>query len=214
METECDFCGKLFQSKGNLIKHKKTAKYCIKIQKEQSVKDITYITYNCQYCKKEFSQCYNLERHLPTCIEKLKQEIIDKETIINENNLENQKLKDHIIELETENRLLRENFKENQSTINEIAKQPRVATTTNNHNKIMINTPIDLSQSTVQQAIQNGFSEDYLMQGQKGVARFAYDNILKDEQGKLKYICTDASRQIFQFKNEDGSIQKDVKATK
>ena len=38
--------------------------------------------------------------------------------------------------------------------------------------------------------------------------------LLKDEQGKLKYICTDAARQIFQFKDEDGSIQKDVRATK
>ena len=73
---------------------------------------------------------------------------------------------------------------------------------------------MDMSYQTLNTAIQNGFSDDYLIQGQKGVARFAYDNILKDEQGKLKYICTDAARQIFQFKNEDGSIQKDVKATK
>jgi hypothetical protein len=90
---------------------------------------------------------------------------------------------------------------------------PRVATT-NNHNKILINTPVDLSQSTVQLAIQNGFSDEYLVQGQKGVARFAVDNILKDEQGKLIYVCTDPARQIFQYKNKDGSIQKDVRATK
>ena len=203
MSLECEYCKKNYSSKSNLTNHQKTAKYCLKIQSELGLSNNKQKSYNCQYCNKKFSSNQRLNYHLETCVDKY-------ENIINEN----QKLKDHIIELETENRLLRENFKENQSTINEIAKQPRVATTTNNHNKIMINTPIDLSQSTVQQAIQNGFSEDYLMQGQKGVARFAYDNILKDEQGKLKYICTDASRQIFQFKNEDGSIQKDVKATK
>ena len=214
METECEFCNKVFKTKGNLVKHQKTAKYCIKIQKEQSTQTITYTSYNCPYCKKEFSQSYNLERHIPTCINKLKQEIIDKEKIIYENNLENQNLKERIIELETENRLLREQSKESQSTINEIAKQPRVATTNNNHNKIMITTPVDLSQPTVQLAIQNGFSDEYMVQGQKGVARFAVENILKDEQGKLKYICTDAARQIFQYKNKDGSMQKDVRATK
>ena len=37
---------------------------------------------------------------------------------------------------------------------------------------------------------------------------------LKDDQGKLKYICTDPSRQIFQYKSDDGKIQKDVRATK
>lgn len=37
---------------------------------------------------------------------------------------------------------------------------------------------------------------------------------MKDEEGKLKYICTDPSRQVFQYKNEDGKIQKDVRVTK
>jgi hypothetical protein len=127
---------------------------------------------------------------------KLKLYVIHIILCIYENNLENQNLR----ELETENRLLREQSKESQSTINEIAKQPRVATTNNNHNKIMITTPVDLSQPTVQLAIQNGFSDEYLVQGQKGVA---VENILKDDQGKLKYVCTDA---IFQYKNKDGSM--------
>lgn len=30
----------------------------------------------------------------------------------------------------------------------------------------------------------------------------------------MKYICTDPSRQIFQYKSDDGKIQKDVRATK
>jgi hypothetical protein len=126
--------------------------------------------------------------------------------------IETLKEKVKTIELETENRILREHSKENQSTINEIAKQPRVQT--NNNNKIMIATPMDMSYSAINQAIQSNFSDEYLIQGQKGAVRFAYDNILKDEQGKLKYICTDAARQIFQYKNEEGKVQKDVRATK
>jgi len=127
---------------------------------------------------------------------------------------ENIFLKEEIktIKIQTELEFYKQNSKENQSIVEEIAKQPRIQT--NNNQKVLITTPMDMSQPSVTKAIQLGFSEDYLVQGQKGVARFAYDNILKDEQGKLKYICTDAARQIFQFKDENGSIQKDVRATK
>ena len=115
------------------------------------------------------------------------------------------------IRLEVENEFYKQREERSSKVVEEIAKQPR---TTNNNQKVLITTPMDLSQPVVQQAIQQGFSEEYLVQGQKGVARFAVDNILKDEQGKLKYVCTDPSRQIFQYKNEDGSMQKDVRATK
>jgi hypothetical protein len=228
MSFECKFCKKNYSTKGSLTNHQKTAKYCIKIQQSLfEVSDIESKSFDCKYCKKSLSSNFNLGKHINLCPAYYQAVVINKdnEILILKENKDNEikELQDKIasleqqvlkIELETENRMLREHSKDNQSTINEIAKQPRVATTNNNHNKILINTPMDLSQPTVQLAIQNGFSDEYLVQGQKGVARFAYDNILKDEQGKLKYICTDAARQIFQFKNEDGSIQKDVKATK
>ena len=73
---------------------------------------------------------------------------------------------------------------------------------------------MDLSQEKMKDMIENNFSASYMIQGQKGVAKFAYDTMLKDEEGRLKYICTDPSRQIFQYKNGEGEIQKDVKAKK
>jgi len=100
------------------------------------------------------------------------------------------------------------------TTVEEIAKQPKVQNTTNNNNKILIATPLDLSCDSIKQTIEDNFSDEYLTQGQVGVARFAVDNMLKDENGKLKYICTDPSRQIFQYKSNDGTVQKDVRATK
>ena len=36
----------------------------------------------------------------------------------------------------------------------------------------------------------------------------------KDENGKLMYICTDASRHVYRFKNANGDIEKDIKAKK
>ena len=234
MTNKCEYCEKTYSSKGALNKHQKTAKYCIKIQnelKDPGSPEIEFNLFHCEYCNKNLTSKIRLKTHQESCIKmfhhlifekdliikqkdlEIEQEIIDKKTILNLYNLDNQTLKDRIIELETENRVLREHSKENQSTINEIAKQPRIATT-NNHNKILINTPVDLSQPTVQHAIQNGFSDEYLVQGQKGVARFAVDNMLKDKDGKLIYICTDPSRQIFQYKNDQGKIEKDVRATR
>ena len=215
MSLECEFCKKTYSNKSNLKNHQKTARYCLEIQKQvHDLEKINCITYDCKYCKKQYSTNQRLTKHTLVCLDKHKYEL-------NQKNLENFQLKEEneilkekvkTIELETENRILREHSKDNQSTINEIAKQPRVQT--NNNQKILITTPIDMSKPVIQHAIQHNFSDEYLIQGQKGVARFAFDNILKDENGKLTYICTDPSRQVFQFKDEDGMVQKDFRATK
>jgi hypothetical protein len=219
MSIICEYCKKEYNSKYILTKHQKTTKKCLQIQEQLKSNnkindDIEIISYKCLYCKKEFTTNQAREKHTCNCIEKFKQEISCLKKELKDKDKYYSEFEQKILVLETENRLLREQSERSTTAVEDIAKQPRINTTNNNHNKILITTPMDLSQPTVQQAIQNGFSDEYLVQGQKGVARFAYDNILKDEQGKLKYICTDAARQIFQFKNEDGSIQKDVRATK
>ena len=49
---------------------------------------------------------------------------------------------------------------------------------------------------------------------QKELAQFITEHLLKDDDGKSTYICTDTSRQIFKYKDTLGDIQKDVKAKK
>lgn len=219
MSIICEYCKKEYNSKYILAKHQKTTKKCLKIQEQLKSNnkindDIEIISYNCLYCKKEFTTNQAREKHTYNCIEKFKQEISCLKKELEDKDKYYSEFEQKILVLETENRLLREQSERSTTVVEEIAKQPRVTTTNNNHNKILINTPVDLSQPTVALAIQNGFSDEYLVHGQKGVARFAVDNILKDEQGKLKYVCTDPARQVFQYKNEDGSMQKDVRATK
>ena len=62
--------------------------------------------------------------------------------------------------------------------------------------------------------IQEKFTKEHFYDGQAGVARFAVDNILKDKDGKLGYICTDPARQIFKHINSEGELKKDVRASK
>ena len=107
--------------------------------------------------------------------------------------------------------MYKERTKKLENTVEEMAKQPKHIT--NNQNKIIITSPLNLSRDSITEALEN-FSDNHLVQGQRGVAKFAYDNMLKDKDGKLIYICTDPSRQIFQFKNDEGKIEKDVRATR
>lgn len=215
MPFECEFCNKSFTNKGNMVKHQKTAKYCINIQNDNDPNtSIDHISYDCKYCDKKFTQQAHLTRHLPCCIEKFKSRIREQDDKIKdlENKLNQAEEKIKTIEMETEIRILRQYSQDNQSTLHEIAKQPR--NQVNNNQKVLITSSIDLSQEKMKDMIDNSFNADYMIQGQKGVAKFAYDTMLKDEEGKLKYICTDPSRQIFQYKNCEGEIQKDVKAKK
>ena len=231
MVFKCQHCEKDFSTQGNLIKHQKTAKFCLEIQAESNFQETEIVTFNCNYCNKNFTSNHHLNKHKKNCvskfkttIEELKQQLLEKDKQKEDENdvLASQlsAAQDRIIELENqlktvrlevENELIKERNDKLETTVEEIAKQPKNQQI---NNKIIITTPLDLSSQAVQQAIESNFSHEHLTMGQKGVARFAYDNMLKDEQGKLKYICTDPSRQVFQYKNDKGVIQKDVRATK
>ena len=225
MTLECNFCKKTFSTKSNLLNHQKKAKYCLKIQKQMDISnnESVEINFKCEYCQRSFSTKRVLNNHKNVCLEYYKylvqnnsnnneSKLIEKDEIIENQKEDISNLEKKVIELEAKLEIYKEQGEKSFEVVEQIAKQPKQQV--NNNQKITINTPLDLSSSTVYEAIQNGFNHDHLTLGQKGVAQFAYNNILKDEKGKLMYICTDPSRQIFQYKNEEGKIQKDVRATK
>ena len=71
-----------------------------------------------------------------------------------------------------------------------------------------------MSSSAFSEKIANGFGLNDFLQGQVGVAKFAVNNLLRDDNGKLMYVCTNPSRHLFQFKSPHGVIEKDPKAVK
>jgi len=223
MSLMCEYCNKNFNSKSNLTRHQKTTKSCILIQKEKfNIGVENSLTYSCKYCNKNFTSKQGLNSHLGICSSKQGNDIFQEkysniskkyDKTIKEKDIIIDELRREILVLKTKNDMLERHMDRSTSTVEEIAKQPRNQTN-NTQNKIIITTPLDLSKESILSAIENSFNDNYLVQGQKGIARFAYDTILKDEQGELKYICTDPSRQIFQYKNSEGEIKKDVKATK
>jgi len=79
-EYICNFCNNKFFSLNNLDKHKKTAKYCLELQKKDisnNFKDNSI--YKCDFCNKEFLRKDSLNTHLLRCKTKIKNQTENKE---------------------------------------------------------------------------------------------------------------------------------------
>jgi len=224
---ECEFCNKSFSTMSNLKYHIKTNKKCQIIQKEKN--DDISSSVNCEFCNKIFTtQIFKI--HNKTCKKKLNEENkklneenkklneenIDIKKLLNKKdeeikNLQNEeikKLKMRIVELETENKI----YLQGHEVVQKMALQPKI-TTNNNNNKIKINNFFD-NPEKIKQMINEKLNKNYICDGQRGVAQFAYDTLLKDDEGNMNYICSDPSRHIFKFQNSEGNIEKDIKANK
>jgi len=236
---ECNFCNKMFSSRSSLNAHQKTTKYCLKLQGK-----IEKNNFKCEFCNKSFTTKQYLSIHGELCNKEIRQIIKEKEKEFEEKLKEKEKefeeklkekekefeeklkvkeieheLKQKVKEIEHE--LKQKNaelkgqlisLKEDHETLKEIAKQPKNSTTNNTLN---ITSSIDFDNiEKIKDVIRNDFNINYAINGQKGIARFVKDKLLKDENGNLLYICTDPSRQIFKYKDNKGEIRKDVEAKK
>ena len=75
MPIICSYCKSEFYDKGNLNKHQRTSKYCIKIQLEKDPNSaVNHETYDCEYCNKKLTTKKSLKIHLETCKTKVKNE--------------------------------------------------------------------------------------------------------------------------------------------
>ena len=64
---KCEYCGKTFSNIYSLAKHKKTATYCIEIQKKQFNLEPRIESYVCEDCSQEFIVKCNYQAHLLVC---------------------------------------------------------------------------------------------------------------------------------------------------
>ena len=209
----CEFCNKSFSTKSSLNNHKKTAKFCLKIQDNKEI-----YTFDCDYCKKIFTSRQNLNIHLLNCKNKKIQSITkekDKEIEII------RKEKDKEIEIMIkENKKQEEQIKELQDKLERmglraIERPTTTNTTTTTNNTLNITSSIDFNDvDKVKNIIEDKLNINYVIDGQKGIANFIKDNILRDDNGELIYVCTDPSRGVFKFKDTTGELKKDIEAKK
>jgi hypothetical protein len=209
---ECEYCKNTFSNKYVLRNHQKRTKYCLNEQKKQGHNTSEELI-KCKYCKKSFTIPI-MDKHILKCktkssviISRLEKRLIKKDKDMNI-------LQEIIISLQSELKVYKSLSEKSQECIKEIAKEPKTKITSTTNNNLNLMTPLDMKECTFSQKIKDHFTEDYFMEGQRGVARFAVDKLLKDEDGKLKYVCTDPSRHIYKFKTKDGDVDRDVKAQK
>jgi len=219
----CTFCNNTFSNKKTLLQHQRTAKYCISKQNQKHI---------CEGCSMFFLSSNELVCHQYICVNILtkKNKELEEENKMSEDNVqyfqnEMNTLKQINKILEEQNKSLKDELKSSNEQIKSLQEQiisitktaVMRSTTTNNttiNNKILNMTTFNFNDSDIKDLIDDKYSIDVISEGQKGVARFAYNYILKDENGNLTYLCTDSSRKIFKFKNETGELEKDINAQK
>ena len=222
----CEYCGSKFATTKILLFHQKNTKYCLK--KQQQLKVINEL--KCEYCDIQYFSKIELENHKNICIQFFKARIkeLEEENKMSEDNViyfqnESNNQKEQIKQLQEDKdkqiKELQEQVKQLQDqiiSVTKIAVMKNTNTTNNNtiNNKIMNMPVLNLDDKNIQNLLESKYNLDIISEGQKGVARFALNNILKDENGNLAYMCTDLSRKIFKYKNELGEIEKDVNAQK
>jgi hypothetical protein len=96
---KCEFCSNDYGSRKILKKHQQTAKFCIDIQKRNQKRnqeeldekntrhlaETEYLSFQCNFCRDDFTQKCNLERHYETCkirLKKIKEENEQKKDMI------------------------------------------------------------------------------------------------------------------------------------
>ena len=232
--VSCQFCKKKFAYKGTLATHQKTAKYCLEIQG----KDISNL-FGCEFCNKNFTTQQNLKDHILVCKEKEKIEEEQKQQIYNDKikdyeiRLDKKEKEIKMIRQEYEEKLEKQRHeyedrldkqrvdyiskleakleKFEDSILSKSDKKPHTTNTTNNTtNNIVINNTLNLNDiEKMNTFLDEKLDKEVLAGGQKSFALLMSSTMLKD-----KYKCVDPSRQNFEFTNELGEIERDVKAKK
>jgi hypothetical protein len=201
----CDVCKKDFKSISSLNKHKKTAKYCIGKQ----------IQIEIEYLRQENTIVKNVQEDFNRINEEniiLKLELLKCKDELSKCKDELSKCKDDILVLKTENNIYLNEHIDDKNHIKMLSARKNV-TNTNIHNNLKVECIIE-NEPQVKEKIESNLTINHIADGQKGIAMFVVENLLKDKEGNLTYICSDPSRQYFKYKNQNGELVKDVKAKK
>ena len=212
----CEYCNKSFVTKGNLKVHQEKTKFCIKLREQinEAKKEI----FECEYCLKNLSCKFRLEQHLEVCKVKQKLLFVKFEEKLKLCEIEKENYILQIKKLEEQNYILQTQLKDLFQTA--IEKPSVVNNTSNNSNNKMIDNrtfnmiPFTLNEENLRKTLEEKFTENHLINGQKGVAQFCVEHVLVSEDNKYMLKCTDPSRKIFVYVDQEGKIHKDINAFK
>ena len=187
---DCEFCNHSFNTLGNLTRHQRTVKSCLKIQEERNMTINPYI-FECEYCKVNFSSKIKLNYHLNICKEKSERNHI----VLLEQKIE---------QLQLQMNKKYDNKKLIKSSIDCTNNSAPITNNNNNENENSFNTITIINYMTPER-VDDTFEKNYtisdLMQHQVGLANFTSEHFLNGTD-KPVYLCTDRARHHFTFYNE------------
>ena len=208
----CEFCRKNFSSKSNLTAHKTRAKYCISKRNDNT---IPITNYPCKYCDKIYTSSHMLISHEQKCnIKFTTQQDLFYQTKLNDKEQENRLLRNQVKNLREQIESLQQKLAS--IAIEGVRKPTKITNNTNNNtttnNVTQILSPFDLEQKDILGIIENNLDETSFLNSQRGIAKFCVDNILKTEDGKMRMICSDPSRERFKYMDDKGVVKEDIQA--
>lgn len=186
----------------------KSAQFCLKLRN---------IEFPCNDCGKIFPSKELLRSHINDYSDHLKSQRLEFEAKIEALRKDNEALrKDYEDKIQKiyETRL-------NKHDEIEMART-QIPTTINNQynnkinsdNRFEINTPmVSYTTEQIEEIVKSKLTFNHCVNGQPGLADFVFENLLLDKDGKSMYKVADPSRKIFVYKDADGNIKRDVKAS-
>ena len=193
---QCEHCKKTFSNKFTLKTHQTKAKYCLKIQGKLKPK-VKQTCFNCKFCNKEFNIKSSYIRHENNCHYNNPLTI----SLQKENDI----LKEKVSSLEKQLSELQTQYNK---VVNILAAKP--TNTTNNTTNNILNMPIfDKSDTDIKRIVDEKYDRNFLIDGQKGVARFTDKHITTDENGNRSYMISDVSRGNGKYKTSETEVVTD-----
>jgi hypothetical protein len=222
----CQFCKSSLKDKYALKSHLLKNKNCLK------TRGLTLETkFVCKGCENVFPSKTNLNIHTNICkdysllkvreeyteeIDKLRQEIVEKDKLINE--LQKYQINpDKVIsDAQTQIQTLQKML-ENIAT--KAVDKPTITTNTTNTITNQIRNCFstkhfleDIKIADVKRKCQSSLTEQILMDGQRGIARLCTDQIINTSDKKKLLIATDHTRAKFRYMDKEGNLKDDIEA--
>ena len=186
---ECQYCKKILQTKSSLNSHQTKTKYCLKLQGKGELKGL----FVCEGCDRDFHRKLHLTDHekiCEYCTPKVKELLKRIKTLEKEKNNWLEEKKDLI--------------QEKKDLIQTLAKNTRK--TTNIHNTVNLSV-FNKTEEDIKQLVEDNYNKEYLIEGQKGVARFTHSHVLKTEANQMPmYTITDKTRGNGKYKSSNSEV--------
>jgi hypothetical protein len=210
---KCEYCEKILSTKRNLDTHLTS---CVEKKDQEIIEKDNEIQIRDKEIIEKDKIIIKINIQLENFIEQeeIHREQLEKQEKVHKDQIEKQE-EIYREQLEKQEEQIKDLQNKLEKLANKAIERPTTVTNTTTNNNLNITSSLDFDNlDIIRDAIQNRLNVNHVVDGQKGLAQFVVDTILTDEDGKLLYVCTDPSRQIFKYKNGAGEIMRDIEARK